>query len=373
MPELVIQTLCTFRCNHPFQEALWHDMHGIPPPQKKKHTQTLFCLPIILPFLFPLFFSMILPFPHCFSYPSFCFSSNCFVYPSLSMKTLTRNENTEYHGGGYKTCANKYLDMDLLWPKHSAIICKIYQATWAHKIHIDSKSRTSELLLATWQLRPTPPGAPSGRTSRQSSSSRGSEIAPAPSGSWAKHQERSLRWWNRWGLTACSEGCRERRNAPSVNSDLPKVRNGKGSIWSHQDAAEGMRLHINSSKSSWTEEMNRNQQSKKCTALSWLHGCHVLSCRVDRCRPRRLPWHAPRPGRLPRRELMTRKRLRSREHLKEMRKLVSTHWKSVSFHHQSFRKLKFATKELEARLRQWQCKSRCNPNPKMHLSTQQPI
>ena len=30
MPELVIQTLvCTFRCNPPFQEALWHDMHGL--------------------------------------------------------------------------------------------------------------------------------------------------------------------------------------------------------------------------------------------------------------------------------------------------------------------------------------------------------
>ena len=40
MPELVIQTLvCTFPCNPPFQEALWHDMHGIIcstcPPSKK--------------------------------------------------------------------------------------------------------------------------------------------------------------------------------------------------------------------------------------------------------------------------------------------------------------------------------------------------
>ena len=49
-----------------------------PPPNKKKKTQTLFCLPIILPFLFPLFFFH----HHCFVYPSSCrFSSHCF-FPS---------------------------------------------------------------------------------------------------------------------------------------------------------------------------------------------------------------------------------------------------------------------------------------------------
>ena len=108
MPELVIQTLvCTFRCNPPFQEALWHDMHGIiysPSPPKKKHTHKhcfvypsscrfsshcffpspLFCLPIILPFLFPLFFFH----HHCFVYPASChfsshfFPSPLFCYPS---------------------------------------------------------------------------------------------------------------------------------------------------------------------------------------------------------------------------------------------------------------------------------------------------
>ena len=93
MPELVIQTLvCTFRCNPPFQEALLHDMHGIiyspcaPPPQKKKKTkQTLFCLPIILPFLFPLFFSITtVLFTHhpAVSLPTVFFHHHCFVYPA---------------------------------------------------------------------------------------------------------------------------------------------------------------------------------------------------------------------------------------------------------------------------------------------------
>ena len=55
MPELVIQTLvCAFRCNPPFQEALWHDMHGLKktlPSLKKipcRFSSHCFFLPIIV-------------------------------------------------------------------------------------------------------------------------------------------------------------------------------------------------------------------------------------------------------------------------------------------------------------------------------------
>ena len=82
MPELVIQTLvCTFRCNPPFQEALWHDMHGIiyspSPPKKNTRTNTVLFThhPVVS---LPTVFSH----HHCFVYPSSCrFSSHCF-FPS---------------------------------------------------------------------------------------------------------------------------------------------------------------------------------------------------------------------------------------------------------------------------------------------------